>query len=115
MTAKKPIIAKSSSKKVNTDKKQVKEKPVYKPVFLSFKIKRTKKIDANYYGIKQKLKGLGIDLFKKLKSDKPVKEKNENKNLYYIKIEAYYNQTNLLILSYWGKYCKLWNEVINHE
>ena len=99
MTAKKTTIKKIQ---VVKSKQATKEKPIYKPVFLPITIKRVIKTDANYYGIKQKLKNYaGLDLFRKLRDDKPKKEEKLKKE-------------NFLSV-YWLKYCKWWNEVINHE
>jgi hypothetical protein len=95
MTAKKSVIKKQEIKK-----QEIKKPVNYKPVFLPIVIKHTIKTDANYYGIKQKLKTVyGIDLFRKLRNDKPKKEIKEK-----IKKE-----------SLWFKYCQWWNKRFNHE
>lgn len=89
MTAKKKVVKKEIKKEV------VEEKILspYKPVFLPMEFEFTKKVDANYYGIKQYLKNvMGLDLFKKVngnkKEDKPIK-------------------------NYWQEYCDWWNKNFN--
>jgi len=93
------------TKKKIIKKEVVEEKPKptiepYKHVFLPMEFKFTKKVDANYYGIKQYLKNkCGIDLFRKLKngdSDKPKKEKFD-------------------INKFWIEYCDWWNKTFNGD
>jgi hypothetical protein len=99
-----------TAKKIVVKKEKPIPKPVYKPVFLPIVIKTVKKHDANYYGIKQKLKNnIGLDLFKKLRNGKPKKEQPEKKK------QDYYNEMNELILLYWVRYCNWFNKVVNHE
>lgn len=94
VTKKKPAIKKEIKKEV-IEEKIISSVP-YKPVFPPMEFKFTKKVDANYYGIKQYLKNyMGIDLFRKLKNgiDKPKKEEK----------------------SLWVKYCDWWNNKFNGD
>lgn len=66
--------------------------------------KKTKQMDLNYYGIRQKmLKILKIDTFKKIKP-------NIKKEPFDYK--KYYEDMNVCILDYWNRFCiwcdKIW-------
>jgi hypothetical protein len=116
-------ISKKKVIKKQVSIKQVKEKtkPEYKPVFtIPIVTRKTVKIDANYYGIKQYLKNrLGVDLFRKLKEN-GKKVIDDNESLFEGKPKFnwanYYNEMNLVILDYWMKYCVWFDRVVNkHE
>ena len=75
----------------------------YKPVFIPVVIDTTKKVDFNYYGIRQKLRKIGIDTFRKVKTEEIKKEPFDYKQ--------YYEDMNQCILDFYNKI----NEVLNYD
>jgi hypothetical protein len=113
MTAKKKKPVKPEKKEpVKVEKKEVDkpEKEKYTPIFPTVTRKKFNAYEVNKFAIKQKLKTVGLDLFKKLKPEKKIEEKKE-----YEKhpLNDYYQEMNMVILSIWFKFCKLWEEKIN--
>lgn len=65
---------------------------------------KTKQMDLNYYGIRQKmLKILKIDTFKKIKPNIKKKEPFDYKK--------YYEDMNVCILDYWNRFCIWWDKI----
>lgn len=79
-------------KKKIIQKLKIKYKPVFKPI----EIVVSTRIDANYFGIKQKLRVIGLDLFKRIR-------KEDKREIIGIRIK----------FTLWQKYCIWWNRNIN--
>lgn len=66
-------------------------------VFIPIVKDKIKQVDLNYYGIRQKLRKIGIDTFRKIKPEKPENKKEP------FNYKQYYEDMNQCILNFYNK------------